>query len=188
MQAVKVGHLRLNVCVWEWSTCLCARMCVAAALGHLHASALSGCQELWGHRQGRGEGTLQEASEHPPSHPPHLHDPSPCTSHNPNRYFSFFRVIPHHPSSYPSSSSGDGMSRPLGGEGVQEGKVPLWLTAGRSGFCRHGREGRTHARRHIKVCECVRERKKECIYLRACMDICAVYVNTWNEAFAIRWW
>lgn len=144
--------LRRRVCVW---------VCVAAALGHLHASALSGCQELWGHRQGSGEGTLEEASEPPPTHTP-TYPPTmpprflpPSTTPNPLPTTTFFPSPPRYPpSSRPPPPPPPPPPRlPLvvtgwvghsGGEGAQGGKVPLWLTAGRSGFRRHGSGGKGH--------------------------------------------
>lgn len=159
-------------------------MCVAAALGHLHASAFSCCQELWGHRRGSGEGTLDEDSEPPPGHL------ASTILHHPNPHFTFFPRYP--PSSLPPPSSYSssplvvtGWVGHLGGGG--RGKVPLWLTAGRSGFCRHGRGGRTHARRH-QVCECVSRGEK--VHLLKCFHGhmgCASLQKRQNNSEAGNW-
>lgn len=124
---------------------------------------------------GEWRGHIRGSFRAPTHHASTILPPAPPTTPTPT--FSSSTVIPHHPSTSSSSSPrGDGVSRPLGGEGAQGGKVPLWLTAGRSGFCRHGRGGRTHGRMHADTSRCVRGRKKESIYLSACVDI--VYVNT----------
>lgn len=62
--------------------------CVSAALGHLRASAFSGCQERRGHRQGSREGTLEEAPEPPPLHHP-VQQPLPF-----NRFLRRHRTTP----------------------------------------------------------------------------------------------
>lgn len=69
MQPAKAGLVHLLV--WAEHVFAFAHVCVAAARGHLRASALSGCQELWGHRQREWRGHIR-VSFRAPTHTPRL--------------------------------------------------------------------------------------------------------------------
>lgn len=153
LQAAKVGHLRLCVCAQEPAyvrshVCGCSvRIPACFSTFWLSGALRSQAGEWRGHIRG---------SFRAPTHPPGLHDPPPpyCTSHHPHFFFpryppsSLLLLLPVFPSWWRGESA-------TWGEGAQVGKVPLRLTAGRSGFCRHGRRRKdtcAHACRHVKVC------------------------------------